>query len=177
MLYDPRSSDVDRQIIDEWALLQLAMRYAEAVDRRRPEALAALFTEDGVIARGGFVWRGRAQLLGIPARLDGLYASTLHSVRNQVVTIDGDTAEGETYCVAYHLGKPKDGAQIRADWGIRYHDSFARQDGHWLFARRELIVDWVETTALPLPRHRDEGHFSNCRAIMARSIKKRRSDE
>jgi hypothetical protein len=137
-------------LVDEWALLQLAMRYAEAVDHRRPEALAALFTEDGVIARGSSPWRGRTQLLGIPARLDGLYASTLHTVRNQVVTISGDTAEGETYCVAYHLGKPKESSQIRADWGIRYQDRFARQGGTWLFSRRELVVDWVETTKLPL---------------------------
>jgi hypothetical protein len=136
---------------DEWDLLRLAMRYAEAVDRRRPEALAALFTADGVIARGDLAWRGRAQLLGIPERLDRLYQSTFHTVLNQTVTVYGDRAEGETYAVAYHLGKPAEGLQVRRDWAIRYQDRFVRQDGAWLFARRDLIVDWEETTTLPAP--------------------------
>jgi uncharacterized protein (TIGR02246 family) len=135
---------------DEWALYRLANLYAQAVDRRNAEALASLFTENGVIDRSGNAWRGRTQILGFPSRLDGLYASTLHTVRNQTVTITGDTAEGETYAVAYHLKRPEGGKQVRIDWGIRYQDRFMRQDGAWLFAKRELIVDWVETTELPV---------------------------
>ncbi len=140
----------DQLIADEWTLLRLAYRYAEAVDRRWSQALAALFTEDGVIARSGAEWRGRAQLLGIPARLDGLYAATLHTVRNQTARVVDDSAAGETYSVAYHLKRPENGKQERIDWGIRYQDSFVRMDGKWLFSRRELIVDWIETTALPV---------------------------
>ena len=135
---------------DEWALYRLANLYAQAVDRRRPEALAALFTPDGQIVRGDSAWRGRDHILGIPARLDGLYASTFHTVRNQTAAVSGDTAEAETYSVAYHLKRPENGTQTRIDWGIRYQDRFVRQDGQWLFASRELIVDWVETTELPV---------------------------
>ncbi len=140
----------EQQLLDEWALSRLPSLYAQAVDRRDAGALAALFIEDGVIGRGGAEWLGRKQILGIPARLDGLYASTLHTVRNQTVTIDGDRAEGESYSIAYHLKRPENGTQQRLDWGIRYQDKFVRQDGRWLFARRELIVDWVETTELPV---------------------------
>jgi hypothetical protein len=28
---------------------------------------------------------------------------------------------------------------------LRYHDTFAKQDGAWLFAERRLYVDWTET--------------------------------
>jgi len=134
---------------DEQAILRLAHLYAQAVDRRNGEALAALFTEEGVIDRSGSAWRGRDAMRGIPARLDGLYASTLHTVRNQTVEIDSNTAEGETYSVAMHLKRPENGTQTRIDWGIRYHDRFVREGGSWLFVRRELIVDWVESTELP----------------------------
>jgi uncharacterized protein (TIGR02246 family) len=137
-------------IADEQAIFRLAHLYARAVDRRDAETLAALFIEDGVIDRSGNAWRGRAALRGIPARLDGLYASTLHTVRNQTATVDGDTAEGETYSIACHLRRPENGKQVRIDWGIRYQDRFARENGAWLFAKRELIVDWVETTELPI---------------------------
>lgn len=27
---------------------------------------------------------------------------------------------------------------------IRYHDTFIREDGRWLFAHRQLITDWVD---------------------------------
>jgi uncharacterized protein (TIGR02246 family) len=137
-------------LADERALLGLANRYAQAVDRRDAEALAALFTTDGGIDRPGSSWRGHDQIRAIAARLTKLYASTFHTVRNQTVTIDGATAEGETYSVAMHMMPLEKGAQKRMDMGIRYQDRFVRENGAWLFARRKLSVDWVETTELPV---------------------------
>ena len=135
-------------IADEQALLQLAYRYAQAVDRRDADALVSVFAEDGIIARPGSVWQGHEKLRGIIARLNTLYGATFHTVRNQTAVIDGDTAQGETYCVAMHILNSADDRQTRMDMGIRYQDSFVRQDGLWRFARRELIVDWVENTEL-----------------------------
>lgn len=135
-------------IADEKALLQLAYRYAQAVDRRDADALVSVFTEDGIIARPGSVWQGHEKLRGIIARLNTMYGTTLHTVRNQTATIDGENAEGETYCVAMHILNSTDGKRTRMDMGIRYQDRFVRQDGVWRFARRELIVDWIEHTEL-----------------------------
>jgi uncharacterized protein (TIGR02246 family) len=137
-------------IADEQALLHLANRYAQAVDRRDPVALVSLFTADGIIERPGSVWQGHEKLRGIIARLNTLYASTFHTVRNQTVTIDGATAEGETYSVAMHMMPSGNGTPKRMDMGIRYQDRFVRENGAWLFASRQLIVDWVETTELPV---------------------------
>jgi uncharacterized protein (TIGR02246 family) len=68
-------------IADEQALLQLAYRYAEAVDRRDADALVSVFTEDGIIARPGSVWQGHEKLRGIIARLNTMYGTTLHTRR------------------------------------------------------------------------------------------------
>src|SRR5271169_4070194 len=118
-------------IADENSLLQLAYRYAQAVDRRDAEALVSLFTEDGIIERPGSVWQGHEKLRGIIARLNTLYGSTFHTVRNQTTVIDGTTAQGETYCVAMHILNSADSKRVRMDMGIRYQDSFVRQDGVW----------------------------------------------
>jgi uncharacterized protein (TIGR02246 family) len=139
---------VSSAIADETALAQLAYRYAKAVDRRDADALASIFTEDGIIARPGSVWQGHEKLRGIVARLNTLYGSTFHTVRNQTTIIDGDDAQGETYSVAMHILNSTDGRRTRMDMGIRYQDRFVRRDGVWLFAKRELIVDWVENTEL-----------------------------
>jgi uncharacterized protein (TIGR02246 family) len=137
-------------IADEHALRHLAELYAQAVDRRDGNALVSLFTEHGIIERPGSIWQGHEKLRGIIARLNTLYESTFHTVRNQTAAIDGTTARAETYSVAMHILNSTDGSRKRMDMGIRYQDSFVRQDGVWLFAKRELIVDWVETTALPI---------------------------
>ena len=113
-------------IADEQALLHLAYRYAQAVDRRDADALASLFTADGGIDRPGSSWRGHDQIRAIVVRLTTLYAATFHTVRNQTVAIDGDTADGETYSVAMHMMPPGDGGQKRMDMGIRYQDRFVR---------------------------------------------------
>jgi uncharacterized protein (TIGR02246 family) len=137
-------------IADEHPLPRLANRYAQAVDRRDADALVSLFTEDGSIERPGSLWQGHEKPRGIIARLNTLYASTFHTVRNQTTAIDGTTAQGETYCVAMHILDATEGGRKRMDLGIRYRDGFVRQDGLWLFAKRALIVDGVETTALPV---------------------------
>ena len=137
-----------KDLADEKALLDLAYRYARAVDRRDADGLVSVFTEDGIIARPGSVWQGHEKLRGIIARLNTMYGATLHTVRNQTAAIDGDSAEGETYCVAMHILKSDDDKRTRMDMGIRYQDSFVRQDGVWRFTRRELIVDWLEHTEL-----------------------------
>jgi hypothetical protein len=31
---------------------------------------------------------------------------------------------------------------------LRYHDTFAKVDGAWQFAERQLYVDWLEERAL-----------------------------
>jgi uncharacterized protein (TIGR02246 family) len=137
-------------VADEQALLRLAELYAQAVDRRDADALVSLFTEDGIIERPGSVWQGHEKLRGIIARLNTLYASTFHTVRNQTSAVVGSNAQAETYSVAMHILNSTDGERKRMDMGIRYQDSFVRQDGVWLFAKRALIVDWVETTELPV---------------------------
>ena len=59
------------------------------------------------------------------------------------VTVDGDRATGETYCLAHHLWT-EEGRRTLMVMSIRYHDTFVRQGGRWFFAERRLITDWVD---------------------------------
>lgn len=143
---------MDDTFRDEWALRRLAETYAFAMDRRDPEMLKPLFTDDAVIESVFRAQRGIAEILGIPDILTKMYASTLHAVHNQSVTITGDTAEGETYCVAYHLKYPKeDGKNMRFDYGIKYKDSFRRVNGGWRFSRRHLHLEWTQLSEVQIP--------------------------
>jgi uncharacterized protein (TIGR02246 family) len=133
-------------IEDRLALQELAARYARAVDRRDYAAFSALFTADGVLHGPGYAMRAHGEIeKGI--RLIERYESTQHCVHQQLVDVRGDSATGETYCVARHVYS-RDGIARKLDMGIRYLDEYVRSDREWRFRRRELVLDWTQD--LPL---------------------------
>lgn len=141
----------DQQMRDEWEIRKMAMAYARTVDRGDGAGFAALFTEDAAIDGPGFHVQGYDQLFGNPGALKQMYASTMHTVMNQTVTIAGDTAEGETYCIAYHVNRPDaEGKTTRLDWAIRYQDKYVRRDGKWLYTHRQLLVEWTEVSTVTM---------------------------
>ena len=71
------------------------------------------------------------------------YVATTHFIGNHRVELAGDTATGETYCLAHHIYD--DGSERRMlVWSIRYQDRYVRQEGAWRFAQRRLLVDWQD---------------------------------
>ena len=144
-------TDTNALMRDEWEIRKMAMAYARTVDRGDGAGFAALFTEDAAIDGPGFHVQGYDQLFGNPGALKQMYASTMHTVMNQTVTVTGDTAEGETYCIAYHVNRPDaDGKTTRLDWAIRYQDKYIRRDGKWLYTHRQLLVEWTEVSTVTM---------------------------
>ena len=76
------------------------------------------------------------------------YDTTTHFVgQTTIFTLTSDRATGEAYCLAHHVRV--DGERRRLMLAsLRYHDTFVKMDGIWLFAERLLYVDWVEERAL-----------------------------
>jgi len=77
------------------------------------------------------------------------YAATTHFNGQSTVSLDGDRATGESYCLAHHLSVGDDGQRTMMIASIRYLDELVKQDGWWLFAERRLMVDWTETRPSP----------------------------
>jgi uncharacterized protein (TIGR02246 family) len=131
---------------DRLALQELSARYARAVDRRDYAAFVALFAPDGVLCGPGYAMKAHGEIeQGI--RLIEQYEATQHCVHNQLFDVRGDSATGETYCVARHV-YAKDGVRRKLDMGVRYQDEYRREQGAWRFVRRELVLDWTQD--LPL---------------------------
>jgi uncharacterized protein (TIGR02246 family) len=141
----------DTQHVDRVALRDLVDAYARHVDRRDAQAVAALFTADGLLVsrlhKAGrdspIVRRGRDEIASaIVAGLDR-YLATTHIVGGQVVTIEGDDASGHTVCLAHHVYESA-GSRRMLVMAVRYTDTYARQPGGWGFAERQLHLDWRE---------------------------------
>src|SRR5712691_6261304 len=72
------------------------------------------------------------------------YQATMHFNGQSTIALDGERATGESYCIAHHLFT-EDGQRKLMVAHLRYADTFVKIDGAWLFAERNLYVDWAET--------------------------------
>lgn len=141
---------------DEAAIRRLAALYARAMDRNEPQLLAEIFSAEALLEGPGFAMQGHAQICAVPAMLRGMYGRTQHQIHQQTVTVQGDSAEAETYCSAHHLTVQGDGSASNLVWAMRYHDQLRREDGRWRLLRRTALIDWTETrpaqcTPAPVP--------------------------
>ncbi|MFE3260380.1 nuclear transport factor 2 family protein [Nocardia sp. NPDC059091] len=137
---------------DRLAIRELIDAYAHYADRRDAKGQMALFTEDThfvvfMDARSpepSHELHGRASLAPVFDALNA-YAATMHFNGQSTVDLSGERATGVTYCMAQHLTENEDGSRTIMTAWIRYLDTMIKQDGVWLFAERNLMVDWTDT--------------------------------
>ena len=139
------------EIADRQAIRDLVDAWAHHADRRQPHDQAALFTDNGTVtvyqgdpSSGEPVQhlQGHAEMADAFKVLDA-YDATTHFNGQSTVTLDGDRATGESYCLAHHV-KSEHGQATLLVISIRYLDTFVRENGTWKFADRTLIMDWSD---------------------------------
>lgn len=54
---------------------------------------------------------------------------------------------GEAYCLAHHVTVDSGKRRLMIT-SLCYLDTFAKLDDAWLFAERQLYVDWIDERAL-----------------------------
>ena len=133
------------QSADEWQIRRLALLYARAIDRNIPEIMDDIFTEEAILDIAGRPRReGREAMHALPGWAKERWVATLHKVHNQLVTVQGDAAEGETYCTAEHLERDAGGGTTLYSMSIRYDDRFVKLAGKWRFKSRVLTIEWTD---------------------------------
>jgi ketosteroid isomerase-like protein len=136
---------------DRLAIRELVDAYAHCADRRDADGQKSLFTEDthfvvymdGQGSEPTQVLDGREALTPVFDALNRYWA-TMHFNGQSTITLDGDRATGESYCIAHHLFNESGERKLMVAW-LRYDDAFVKIDGAWLFAERNLYVEWTET--------------------------------
>ena len=140
---------------DRLAVRELVEAYARCADRRDAKGQMALFTEDTHFVvymdakdpTPSQELHSREALAPVFDELNK-YAATQHFVgQSTIMTLAGDRATGEAYCMAHHLSVNGQERQLMVA-ALRYSDVFRKIDGAWLFAERRLYVDWLEKRAL-----------------------------
>lgn len=127
---------------DHIAIQNLLYRYADTADRRDGARFKRCFANGQVRITGpDIVVDDGDKMIKM---LGEMFDWTMHKVHNFAFEVDkdengGDRAHGYTYCVATHV-KTEDGRRIKIDMYIRHLDELIKENGEWVFVKRELDV-------------------------------------
>jgi SnoaL-like domain len=140
---------------DRLAIRELVEAYAHCADRRDAKGQMALFTADTHFVvymnakdpTPSQELHSRDALAPVFADLNKYDATTHFVGQSTIFTLTSNRATGEAYCLAHHV--TVDGGKRRLMVAsLRYLDTFVKIDGAWLFAGRQLYVDWVDERPL-----------------------------
>jgi SnoaL-like domain len=65
----------------------------------------------------------------------------MHTIGNQILEVDGDSARTETDLIARHF-RDADGSDEELVLAVRYHDQLRRDGSGWVITRREVRRLW-----------------------------------
>ena len=136
---------------DRLAIRELVESYAHCADRRDAKAQMCLFTPDTHFVvymnakdpAPSQELHSREALAPVFAELNKYDATTHFVGQSTIFTLTGDRAKGEAYCLAHHVTVDGDKRRLMIA-SLRYLDTFVKAHGQWLFAERQLYVDWLE---------------------------------
>jgi ketosteroid isomerase-like protein len=140
---------------DRLAIRELVEAYAHCADRRDAKGQMSLFTEDTHFVvfmnakdpKPSMDLHARDALAPVFADLNKYDATTHFVGQSTISTLTSDRATGEAYCLAHHVTVDSGKRRIMIA-SLRYYDTFVKTDRAWLFAERQLYVDWVDERAL-----------------------------
>ena len=140
---------------DRLAIRELVEAYAHCADRRDSNGQMSLFTADTHFVvfmnaknpKPTWELRSREALAPVFADLDKYDATTHFVGQSTIFSLTDDKAIGKTYCLAHHVTVAQGKRRLMIA-SLRYLDSFVKQGDGWLFAERQLFVDWTEERAI-----------------------------
>lgn len=139
-------------LVDKDSIRELGLLYSRGVDRKDADLLRTLYTDDATDTHGD-TFDGPAD-----AYVDFLEQSfpymqySGHHVCNHLVSVEGDTGEGEIYALAWHIIPDGSGGWLEDFMAVRYIDRYRRcEDGRWRFAKRVVTYDLRSRRPLATP--------------------------
>ena len=136
-------TDALATLIAKEEIRELAMLYSRGVDRKDAALLRTLYTQDGTDTHGDSFDGGAEDFVQFLERSFPYMKYSGHHICNHLISVSGDTGEGEVYAVAYHVIPDGSGGWLEDIMCVRYVDRYRREaDGRWRFAQRVVSYDF-----------------------------------
>ena len=136
------------ELMEKQALKELVDTFSNLADMRDTKTQSMLFTEDAtmtsIVGETSSTLEGRKNIEEACAKFLALFDTVYHSNGQQVVTVNGDSAKGVSYCTVMLIGKNADGVQMQNLQGVRYEDEYKKIDGKWYIAKRTSHFEWSD---------------------------------
>ena len=122
---------------DRAEINDLYVRYAYAFDGADADGYAALYMPDGRFSPPGIDPAvGTEALRDFVASRSSEMPGMRHVIANILIEPDGDNAKGRAYFICYRIDD-----HFRLQNFGRYEDTFARHEGEWRFATRDVVAE------------------------------------
>lgn len=142
-----------QKVIDESKIRYLLDCYPRALDRQDHALLASLFHDDAIDDHG--VYNGSAAGFVDFMRKGSKEVHWTHHNGTQIVEIDGDVAQCETYTIALCRMGPagSEGYDKQIFLRVRYLDRVEKRAGAWKIAHRRVVYSpcHIMDAAVPFP--------------------------
>ena len=121
---------------DKLEIMELGSRYNHAIDHRRAEEWADVFTADGKFeSYGELRAQGREQLVAYIDKAAAAGHKSRHWTSNAIIEGDGDTARLKLYVMAIDISEG-----IRPYIMGEYDDTLVKVNGLWKFKVRRVTL-------------------------------------
>ncbi|MDB5725757.1 MAG: gamma-hexachlorocyclohexane dehydrochlorinase [Novosphingobium sp.] len=128
------------EMADRLAIQECLGRYCRGVDRLDKEMVRSAYWPDVVDTHLEF--KGNAEeFIAWSFPTMGAMDQTQHFICNTLMTIDGASADVESYFFGFHRINGPDG-KFDLIAGGRYADRFEKRDDEWRIIERLVITDW-----------------------------------
>jgi len=128
-------------LLDKQAITEVLNLYLRGADRADIDLIAAAY-HPGAIEDHGGLYMGPAEAYVAMMAEQLPHAKIMnHLCTNVLIDLDGDSANVESYILAYSRMK-KDGEKFDSLTLARALDRFERRDGAWKIAHRRLVWEW-----------------------------------
>jgi ketosteroid isomerase-like protein len=122
---------------DQQDIAGVLLRYATGIDRRDWPLFRTVFTDDCELDYGEIgSFKGVDAVTEFMQQAHAMAGHTMHRLTNQVIAVDGDTAEARTYVDALIMLSDNSSGVNAAGF---YDDELVRTDDGWRVVRRHFV--------------------------------------
>jgi hypothetical protein len=131
-----------QSLIDKEACRELTAIYARSLDRCDLEMMKSVFHPDATFVHADHYDGSAIGFAEMAVPLMKSIGPIQHALCQHIIELDGDTAYGEAYGIAFQRVNATDGASVDCIVGARIFDRYERRQGIWKIAARKTVVDW-----------------------------------
>lgn len=130
---------------------ELAMLYSRGVDRKDGALLRTLYTADATDTHGDTFDGGAEDYVTFLEQSFPYMRYSGHHICNHLITVAGDTGEGEVYAYTFHVIPDGAGGWLEDLRLVRYLDHYRKDNGRWRFAKRVVTYDYASRRPAMVP--------------------------